>query len=719
MKGATGRLAIAPTSSLEEDRIRFVKMTMTMTTPTIISNTTTTATTTRNNNNNNTREELLRNIERSIARFSDGNLSFVDGKATVVRPSSSQSTTASNSGGEQSIIRKYSPPGLEDAFHRLYSILFPSLSTAATDATRTAMTTAVGSFGPSTSSASSAAILMGPKGSGKSLILERCLEACKEQQRLHKTTFFRQVNINGIVCRGQDVGTVVYEIVRQLNEIAYYNDDGSNDSPLGNGDENHALTTTPSKGDGIEGHQGDDNDENNDEDEGLEEYKRRKRQRRDKHLLRLRKSSFTNNLALLESTLAVADADGVPILIVLDELDSFAEEGERQMLLYHFLDRVATPGSNLILVGITSSFSTLTLLEKRIRSRAEGTAKVIYLRPPESYEDLVQIIRHKLSDCYIRKDIIDCITSTYTTTTTAKTNIDDNTETASSDEKQKNEVPAQQQQQQQAQCRQRQTTIATLQREFALGKDLRWFSRVISTALSLYHYDVSIAEISNTSCDGRRDDGGNSSSAENDTVTTLTSTVLPFDAKQHLVPALVMMGASITDDSTVATKQPDICVVNGTAVDARIQALLDMSKPQVALMLSAKRILTRESHRGGVDGKVVPVPLRLERILKEYQSSFRRGSISNSSGRSSNTNLLMKAASGLLDRGLLVPSMDHSGGGPLQYSIGKVYTDLDPHSLLQMPLHIPFDIERELGTALELNLLDCSTALREWGKGVK
>ena len=180
------------------------------------------------------------------------------------------------------------------------------------------------------------------------------------------------------------------------------------------------------------------------------------------------------------------------------------------------------------------------------------------------------------------------------------------------------------------------------------------------------------------------------------------------------------MGASITDHSTVATKQPDICVVNGTAVDARIQALLDMSKPQVALMLAAKRILTRESHLGGgVDGKVAPAPLRLERIIKEYQSSFRRGSTSNSVGRNGNTNLLVKAAIGLFDRGLLVPSMDHSGGGPLQYSVGKVYTDLDPHSLLQIPLHIPFDIERELGTALELNLLDCSTALREWGKSVK
>jgi hypothetical protein len=201
---------------------------------------------------------------------------------------------------------------------------------------------------------------------------------------------------------------------------------------------------------------------------------------------------------------------------------------------------------------------------------------------------------------------------------------------------------------------------------------------------------------------------------DKDDVNAATTKII-FDPDKHLVPALVMMGAAITD-STVVTKQPDVCVVNGVAVDARIQALLDMSKPQVALMLSAKRILARESHRG--DNQIAAVPLKLERMFKEFQS-FRRGSTTSATKMNTNTDLLMKAAIELLDRGLLVPSMDHGGGGPLQYIVSKVQVDLDVHSLLQLPLHVPFDIERELGTALELDLLDCSTALREWGKNMK
>jgi hypothetical protein len=62
------------------------------------------------------------------------------------------------------------------------------------------------------------------------------------------------------------------------------------------------------------------------------------------------------------------------------------------------------------------------------------------------------------------------------------------------------------------------------------------------------------------------------------------------------------------------------------------------------------------------------------------------------------------------------PSADHTGGGPLQYGYGQNYYAMDFTTMSRMPLHLPVDIDRELGEALKNDLLECSTALREWGK---
>lgn len=568
---------------------------------------------------------ILTNLERTIARFSDGN---------ILMDSNNNATI------EESLIERYSPPGLEEPFKQLHSIIAPSLVRSNIDEDdvndgmlSTGMTHSV--------SSSSAAILMGTKGSGKSLLLERVLAACEEQQRHRGGARYRMVSINGIICRGQDVATVVYEIVRQLSDIAF-----------------QSTSTSTRTTDGTAGN----NDTRNECDEvtAQTEYVRRKRQKTDKHLLRLRKSAFTSNLALLESTLQIADVDRIPVLIVLDELDSFTEEGERQLLLYHFLDRIATPGSNLIFIGITSSFSTLSLLEKRIRSRAEGTAKVIYLQPPRTYADLLNILRHKLNGCVVCEEIMARISSP-----------SDGPDNGDGDYQPKNDTDGV-----------ARVSLA-MQREFRFGKDIRWFSRVIATALSLYRHDCVV--------------GLEASGTRN-----------PNFRTSHLVDSLVMMGASISE-SVAATKQPDLCVVNGLAVDPRLQALMDLSTPQVALLLSAKRILTRERNKEQVEA----APLSLERMLKEYES-FRRGSSSQG-----NTKLLRRAALGMLEAGLLVPSMDHSGGGPIQYSVAKSYRNLDPYTFCRLPLQLSVETDRELGKALEEDLLECPTALKEWGRAMR
>ena len=257
---------------------------------------------------------------------------------------------------------------------------------------------------------------------------------------------------------------------------------------------------------------------------------------------------------------------------------------------------------------------------------------------------MLKVFKHKLDGCAIEKDLLEMISSPSDATSEDPGGL-------------------------------KKRIFSTMEREFRFGKDIRWFTRVISTALSLFRFDCVVSPFPPS-----------------------------FDA-HYLLDSLVMMGASISDDlTTSATKQTNLCLVDKQAVDPRLQALLDLSKPEVALLLSARRILAREAHR-----EQMLVPLTLQRIIQEYES-FRRGT--------KNFFSLIPVAMQLLERGLLAPSLDHSGGGALQYHVSNAYKSLDPYSLSRLPLHLPTDIDRELGEALQRDLLDCSTALKEWGKKI-
>ncbi|OEU12395.1 hypothetical protein FRACYDRAFT_244662 [Fragilariopsis cylindrus CCMP1102] len=586
-------------------------------------------------------QNIITNLDFSIANFSDSNL-FLNNSCSKNGDGDDENSAPII---EESILKRFAPPGLETQFKQLYTIIFPSLYRAPTttrnhDTDTNNSTQHLSSLSSSsTISSSSAAILMGTKGSGKSLLLDRVLAACQEQQQ----QFFNCNSGTGESDAGETAVVPLYRMVT-INGI----------------------------------------------------------------------SAFTSNLALLESTLEIADADGIPILLVLDELDSFTEEGERQMLLYHFLDRVATPGSNLILVGITSSFSALTLLEKRIRSRAEGTAKIIYLRTPPTYQGLLNILEYKLKDCTVGKDIIKSLSHYPKYVTETNNNKGGDSGGGRDGDGRTKETSTVEQQKNSNRKNGNNTTTeedikisVAMEREFRLGRDLRWFSRVIAATLSLYRHDCLMAMPSENHRDeiGRRtSETAADASNEEDLI------VLPNNFHtMYIRNAMIMMGASVFD-AVAASRQPDLCIVDGVATSPRLQALLDLSTPQVAVLLAVKRILTREEHRN----QAVAAPLTMERILKEYES-FRRGSTSSVG----NAKLLKRAAYHLMEHGLLVPSMDHSGGGPMQYCVTKMYRNLDNYRILRLPLQVPLEIDRELGKALELNLLECPTALKEWGKSIK
>jgi Cdc6-like AAA superfamily ATPase len=680
--------------------------------------------------------DFFRNLDATIASFGDGHVFLDNEKTTTLKHSNNNDTEQENRVEiEEGILKRFSPAGLEDPFKQLYSIIFPALYRApikyrsppqngkkedpSADTNNGIESPDVLSSLPNTFiSSSSAAILMGVKGSGKTLLLERVLAACREQLQHSGRHLYRMVEINGIVSRGEDVASVVYEMIRQLSGIAYRSikmtkkskspmkpnspDEEGKDEKPSSMDSNDDIDNSRKNGgtNEIIGRGRDRIDDGKetfdehekaitlyeDDDKTTRKRKRRHRKRKqrkiEKHMLRLRKATFNSNLALLESILKLAATDNIPILLNLDELDSFTDEGERQMLLYHFLDRVATPGSNLILVGMTSSFSALTLLEKRIRSRAEGTAKIIYLRTPPTYQALLELLECKLEGCTLCRDILDRMPHPKDAETVANAVLSkEKSHThgdVSQDDGENTEAIIK--------------ISNAMEREFRLGKDIRWFSRVIATSLTLYRNDC-IMEVSRNAantmeCDSR------------------SGIPLSFRAK-YVWNAMAMMGASVFD-STVASRQPDLCIIDDSIVSPRLQALLDLSTPQVALMLSARRILKREEHRD----QAVLAPLTMERMLKEHES-FRRGSISMGDSK-----LLKRAVYHLMQQGLLVPSIDHSGGGPLQYDVTKIYRYLDPYVLSRLPLHVPVDIDRELGKALEQNLLECPTALKEWGKSI-
>jgi hypothetical protein len=84
-----------------------------------------------------------------------------------------------------------------------------------------------------------------------------------------------------------------------------------------------------------------------------------------------------------------------------------------------------------------------------------------------------------------------------------------------------------------------------------------------------------------------------------------------------------------------------------------------------------------------------------------------------------NVRILTRGLADLIAMDVLRPAVDHSGKGAFQYEHDGIDVEtLDPNILARMPLHMSFDLNREMRPALAKNLLDGSTALLEWGKKI-
>ena len=439
-----------------------------------------------------------------------------------------------------------------------------------------------------------AAFVMGSRGSGKSRLVDNCLTRMDQSK-------FHTVRLNGLMIRGNDVGVAVNELVRQLSEIAALQDGRSETTDL----------------------------------------------------VRLKRTNFKSNLALLDEMFHLAKVHHHPILIILDEMDLFVRScpqlvvasdtvdrsPDRQLLLYHILDRVSTPGSLVCFIGITSHLAAITLLEKRVRSRAEGTSKIFFLNPIVSQSALIELLLTKLDGtAQFRSEVEDWLNSTKETSDSSVTLL-----------------------------------RQLFERNYNVGKDFRWYTRVFSIAFSLYREDLRV------------------SLHEDDTHHAIPKTFSP----NYLLEAFTIMGASTTN-----------CDNESILTESRTHVLTDLSEPQVSLLLAARRILARDS--------IIPEPkpLTLERMLNEYQS-FKKGNSNRYSRR-----LLFRCFTQMMEMDIFRPSSDHSGGGPLQYEYGGSFAEMDSTTLTKLPLHVPYGLDSELTRALKDKLFDCSIALEEWGKRI-
>jgi hypothetical protein len=195
-----------------------------------------------------------------------------------------------------------------------------------------------------------------------------------------------------------------------------------------------------------------------------------------------------------------------------------------------------------------------------------------------------------------------------------------------------------------------------------------------------------------------------------DTTNSNSYISLPKFKATYFEEALMAMGGTNVNSKTIKVISEDIDKDEAEMMKAnpRIRGLIDLAGPQIAVLLSAKRIISRDGQN-----EVSMKPLTFERILNEYESYFIAQSKATGPDKYSQ-HIFFRSFCDLLG-GFFIPAKDHTGGGPLQYYYGSSYTTEKKLTLQRIPLHVNVDLEGELGEALKRNMLDCTSALRDWG----
>lgn len=747
-------------------------------------------------------------IYRSLLHLSDNSYSFVYDES-----SSSKEDTVMNDDDEPGL--PYIGPHLKDDYKVLRTMLRRGLLGITDDndinsdnSTTTRMdTTAEEEDGMNNPflpkiKANVSAVLMGPRGHGKTLVLERCLASLsrlaakrKEQvldqmmesnprqaEEMYSQASFRVVRLNGLLFQGDSAVACTREIARQIGVMSREErkrtrkimkqmntnkrklqgvtddletpsfkrqrkkDKGSSrksgssaqkkhpsngDTPLPN------LTQTPS-----------DNPTPNNTIES--------------HDLRNRRSGFNTYIALLDEVLRTARVDGIPILIVLDELQAFLNSGrsantdvegqgssmqqdvgssDRQLLLYHLLDRVADHKFLVSVVGLTTDLRAVTKLEKRVQSRAEGTSKIIYFGHNKDFDELAKCLLGKFytppeerSSGESNNDMVDIDEEDEYSEQMAMVDIREEVKVILTGGKSNSNRLMSEEEEENGEINDFALVQRVLERNYSLiGSDMRWICRVFDVALGLLVSDIDerIHECMESNDDNCGDD-------EN----------IPTLSASHVAKALITMNASM-DDVSSTIGRPGIpsqstleliswgkllgdskhysCLV-GT--HPRLVALLDLSGPQVAALLAARRIEARDDARANAGEDEIEsrrrrglatndktastsLPLTYKRIEDEYTTSFvASGRYTISSDRYPK-HVLYQSFMDLMEMDIIRLKKEICGGGALQYGHNDAL--FSGSNMSGLPLYVNLDYDLELMPILKAGMLQCSTALREWG----
>jgi len=82
------------------------------------------------------------------------------------------------------------------------------------------------------------------------------------------------------------------------------------------------------------------------------------------------------------------------VVITLEDFDSFCHTKSKQSLLYNLFDLMHVQDTRFVVVGVTRRPDASELLEKRIKSRFQ--LRKIVLSPPDSVEEMISIVRAAL-----------------------------------------------------------------------------------------------------------------------------------------------------------------------------------------------------------------------------------------------------------------------------------------------------------------------------------
>ncbi|KAF9182372.1 origin recognition complex subunit 4, partial [Haplosporangium sp. Z 11] len=104
-------------------------------------------------------------------------------------------------------------------------------------------------------------------------------------------------------------------------------------------------------------------------------------------------TTFSDSLPSLMSFLKAGTRAQYPIIFILDEFDLFAQH-TKQSLLYNLFDVAQSAEWPIAVIGVTCRMDALELLEKRVKSRFSH--RHYYTYPPRNFYDYVEICQNAL-----------------------------------------------------------------------------------------------------------------------------------------------------------------------------------------------------------------------------------------------------------------------------------------------------------------------------------